>query len=158
MTINDRITKAAWKAARKEIGVPTTSGMCLSLVRRVVEHALFGGDYQFYDRYLVSPTSRREGADVGNHRRDPWAIDLEASVKTLGYAVPLDEREPGDLIFNHNTVGKWGHVGVLVDASTVLENIKPYLRPGSIHLGTFLSLTPIQDFKPTLLARIKEIK
>ena len=150
--MNAAIRAAAWQAARGEISVPKQSGLCLQLVRLIVERALFEGRYEFYDRYLVERTTQgREGRSDWT----PWASDLEASMKKLGYAVPLGERQPGDLIFNHQAAAPIGHVAVLIDRDTVLENINPAYRPKSVHLGRYLSLTPLEHFRRTLLARLR---
>ena len=154
--MNEQIRVAAYAAARGEISVPGASGYCLSFVRRVVEAALFGGRVEFYDRYLVAETSKRTGKDRGNARSDPWAADVEASMKYLSYSVPFAERQAGDLIFNHKGAAPVGHVAVLLEPNLVLENINESYRPKSIHLGRHLSQTPIEHFPTTLIARLQE--
>lgn len=150
--MNTSIVAAAQRAIQGEIAVPSKPGLCLALVRMVVEAGCFGGRYEFYDRYLVARTTQG-----GPNRRDwtPWAADLEASMKRLGYAESLANREPGDLIFNFRAAKPYGHVAILVERDLVLENIKDEYRPKSKHLGRYLSLTPLERFPRTLLARLQ---
>ena len=153
--MNDHITRAAWDAATGRIPVPTKPFYCLSLARRIIEHAIFNDEYRFYDTYLTTGSSMRIGKHAGKQRQDPWASDLEASMKHLRYTIPVDERQAGDLIFNHKAAQPYGHVGILIDQNTVLENIRNEYRPHSIHLGRYLSLTPLEHFKHTLIARLQ---
>ena len=153
--MNEQIRAAAYAAARGEILLPGKSKMCLSLVRRVVEAGLFGGRVQFYDTYLAAETSRRTGKDVGNARADPWAADVEASMKYLGFAVPFAERRYGDLVFNNAAAKPYGHVGLLYDVNTVLENA-PGGRPHSVLLAPYTYLTPLEHWPLTLVARLQE--
>lgn len=154
--MNEQIVAAAERAIRGEIPVPKSPGLCLALVRMIVENGCFGGRWAFYERYLVTRTSQG-----GSSRSDwsPWAADLEASMKQLGFQVPLAERKPGDLIFNHNAARPYGHVGIYLMSPSgrelVLENIRDEYRPHSQHLGRFLSLTPLEHFRRTLLARLQ---
>ena len=154
--MNEQIRAAAYAAARGELLVPSSSGMCLALVRIVVERALWEGRREFYRRYLVAETSMRDGKDKGNALTDPWANDLAASMKALGYGVELEDRQPGDLIFNWKGAKPYGHVGLLLEHGQVLENIRVSYRPKSIHLGRHLSLTPLELFSYTLIARLQE--
>jgi hypothetical protein len=150
--LNDAIARAAWKAARGEITVPGSPGNCLAVVRLIIEAALWGGREEFYRRYLVARTSR------GHETRTDWvpyAADIEASMKLLRYAVPFEERRAGDLIFNHRLAAPVGHVGLLLDRSSVLENTTPKNRPHSLLLGRSLCLTPVEHFETTLVARLQ---
>ena len=150
--MNEQIVASALRAIRGEIPVPKSPGLCLALVRMIVENGCFGGRWALYERYLVTRTSQG-----GSSRSDwtPWAADLEASMKQLGFQVPLAKRMPGDLIFNHNAAKPYGHVAILVERNLVLENIRDEYRPRSKHLGRHLSLTPLQHFPKTLLARLQ---
>ena len=100
----------------------------------------------------------REGKDKGNALADPWTSDLESSMKYLGYGVKSEDRQPGDLIFNWRGAKPYGHVGLLLEHGQVLENIKTSYRPKSIHLGRHLSLTPLENFSHTLIARLQQRK
>lgn len=158
MSTNDRIRTAAYQAAAGKIDMPDRPGLCLTLVRLVIEAALFDGRYELYDRFLVAGTSRRTGDDVGNHRADPWAADLEASVKELQLNVPIFDRLPGDIVFNHLAAAPYGHVGILVERGLVLENIRHAYRPDSVHLDPHMALTPFEHFPITLVARLPEVR
>lgn len=155
---NQRIAAAAWQAATGHLtGLPQKPGYCLMLVRLVVEHGLSWRDGELYDRHLVAATTRRPGTPAERLKaaqRNKWAADMEASVKQLGWAIPAAERLPGDLVFNHEAAAPVGHVGVLLDHNTVLENIDPAYRPGSIILPNHLALTPYASRPWTLVARV----
>lgn len=161
MTPNERITKAAWRAVFNQLsGLPTRPGWCLQAVRVIVEEARGWPSHELYRRFLVAGTTRRPGAAeerLAAARLDPWAADLEASAKALGWHVPGVERLPGDLVFNHAAAAPVGHVGVLISRDVVLENIDPDFRPRSVHLGHHsLSLTLYGSLPWTLVARVPE--
>ncbi|HEX6938712.1 MAG TPA: hypothetical protein VF158_04825 [Longimicrobiales bacterium] len=155
----DRIARAAWEAAARRLpGLPREGGFCLKLVRLVVEAALGLPPHGMYERWLVAGTSRRKGSDAERAaaaRQDPWAADLEASMKTLSLGVPFAERRPGDLLFNHRAAEPYGHVAVLLDRDTVLENVELAFRPKSVRLGEALVLTRVSDLPWTLCARLR---
>lgn len=156
--MNERIVASLVLAANKRLTVPIEPYWCLKFVRIVLEHALFGGRWELYDRYLVAGTSRREGTPAERLKAakvDPWASDFEASAKKLGWGVPSLLRKPGDLVFNHNALPPQGHVGILLTRDLVVENIAPQLRPNSIHLGSSVSITPYASLPWTLVARVK---
>lgn len=158
MNNNDQIVQAAWSAVFGKIpGVPQAPGFCLQAVRVIVEHALDWPSHDLYKRCLVASTSRRPG-DAGEQLRaakqDPWAADLEASAKALGWPVPGKDRQPGDLVFNHAAAIPYGHVGILLTPDVVLENVNAAFRPASIEVQPNLCLTPYHQVPWTLVARI----
>lgn len=161
MTTNDRIVKAAIAAANGQVpNLPQQSGYCLQFVRMVVEWGLYDGrDREFYRRHLVAGTTRRGGTPLERlleARVDPWAADMEASAKALGWPVMGILRQAGDLVFDHKAAEPVGHVGVLISKDMVLENIHRKYRPGSIHLGHgSLSITAYSARPWTLVARVK---
>lgn len=159
---NERIRAAAWLAARGKLaGLPREGYLCLKLVRLVVEAALGLRDRELYDRWLVAGTSRRgggEGERLANARANPWAADFEASVKRLDWGIPFHARQPGDLLFNYHAAEPYGHVAVLLDRDTVLENIVHGLRPLSIHLEPAMALTPVEALPWTLAARVPQFE
>ena len=159
---NQLITAAAWAAARGALkGVPKGPGLCLAFARVVVEAGLGMRERELYARYLVAGTTHRPGDErvrLAAARMSPWATDFEASVKKLAWGVPLADRQPGDLIFNHNAAKPFGHVGILLDANTVLENIDHDYRPRSILLPNSLALTPLESRAWTLVARVQPEK
>lgn len=164
MTTNDRIVRSAEKALAGEIQLPVATGYCLRLVRVVVEHAL---QIDFYGTFLTHRVERAAGDD-----NDPWARDLERSLRESGHAVILpDDRQryignrvmrelarPGDLMFRHDVAPtragtNVGHVGILLANGLVLENINPRFRQEGFHRrGT--SVTPLVFYRTTLVARL----
>lgn len=156
--MNDRIASAAWLAARGQLpGVPRTPGLCLKFVRVVIEHALGWHSHDLYATHLVAGTTNRPGTDeerLEEAKADPWAADMERSMKQLGFAIKAAYRQPGDVVFNHAAAKPYGHVGVLLDTNTVLELIDARYRPGSILLPGSLALTPLQSRPWTLCARL----
>lgn len=160
MTSNEKIIASALKATNHLIrGIPSKPGWCLKHVRLIVEDALWNGRVQLYSTHLVAGTSRRPGTPTERQQAaklDPWASDLEASVKKLGLAIPFMLRKPGDLIFNHNGAKPYGHVGILITRDLVLENIDPNYRPKSTHLTHSMSVTPVRNHPWTLVARLKQ--
>lgn len=144
--------------------MPVTSGLCLRLVRLVIEHAL---DIDFYAQYLTHKVERAAGDD-----HDPWARDLERSMRhaDLAIAEPQPNQRyvgmralkelamPGDLLFRHDVAptkaGTFvGHVGILLHNGLVLENINPRFRPEGFHRRN-TAVTPLVYYRVTLAARI----
>jgi len=159
MTANEKIVMAAVDAANGKIPtLPNKPGYCLAFVRTVVERALWGGQWTLYDTFLVDGTTKR-GDDpakrLAEAKEDPWAADLERSMKLLGMTVPAMFRKPGDLVFNYRGAAPMGHVAVLLTRDMVIENIHPNFRPHSIHLKPFLSITPYKSLPWTLTARMR---
>lgn len=158
---NDLIVKAAWDAVFNRLpALPTQSGLCLAAVRVIVEKALGLNSHELYARWLVAGTSYRPGTEaerLAAARANPYASDFERSVKELGFAVPLSDVQPGDLLFNHNALRPYGHVAVALSPHAVLENINPAYRARSIHLGHHsLSITPLESQAWTLCARLPD--
>lgn len=158
--MNERIVRAAVDAANgKTPTIPTKPGLCLAFVRCVIEDALKLPSHELYRRFLVAGTSRRGNDPAANLREaktDPWAADLEASAKKLGWAIPALLRKPGDVVFCHEAAKPVGHVAIVLSRGLVIENIHPNYRPNSIHLGNSLSITPYAAAPWTLVARVRE--
>lgn len=161
-TQNERIRAAAWLAARGKLAdLPREDGLCLKLVRVVIEAALQLPDRYVYDNWLVSGSSYRPGTDAERQaaaREGPRASDMEASAKRLGWGIPFHARQPGDLLFNFRALPPYGHVAVLLDRDTVLENVNHAFRPNSIHLPHSLALTPVEALPWTLAARVPPVE
>src|SRR5690606_23900357 len=113
------VSDAAWKAALHTLpGIPTRPGLCLALVRVIIEHAHGWKSHELYTRHLTHGTTRRAGDDaerLAAARGDPWSVDLERSLVSQGRGVPWADRQPGDLVFNANAAYPYGHVAVLLD-------------------------------------------
>lgn len=157
--MNDKIVNSLYRAANGKVTIPPRHGLCLAFVRSVVEDALYGGERLFYQNYLKAGTTKRGGTDAERLREawlDPWASDIERSMKVLGLGVPAMLRKPGDLVFNYHAAAPIGHVGILLTRDLVVENIHPNYRPLSIHLAHgSLSITPYNTQAWTLVARLR---
>lgn len=154
-TPNQRIVQTAYALLRGEFKAePTSSGLCLQLVRVVIEAALYQGRWVLYPIYrtIVVEASTRAS-------QDPYARDLEASLRDRGMALDLPRTgpagdpsryvdlvaanaqgllEPGDLLFRWDTAedkaGVYiGHVGILMPGQLVLENVRT--RAGGLQRG-----------------------
>jgi hypothetical protein len=171
VTTNQRITEAAYAAARGTLPLPDASGLCLAATRIIVEHGLFNGRREFY-RWLTHPVERKPGAPQSAFT--PVARDMERSLTRAGmsltlardgrHATPDDTLQPGDLLFRWDSaawswgeVPFYGHVGVLLHGGLVIENIRPDYRAHSLQRGV-TSLTPIDRFVFTTAVRFDPAK
>ena len=158
MTPNQRIVASAHAAIRGELNLPTQPGLCLAMVRVIIEHAFGWPSHEWY-RWRTITVKRSPGAN-----QDPWARDTEASLRAARMDVVLPragppgdptryvdlseaDPEPGDLLYRWDTAkaatGEWiGHVAIYLGHELVLENIDPRARPGSMNRG------------PTVLSRL----
>jgi len=164
MTTNEKIVRSAIKTIHNQLLAPVPTGLCLRLVRIIVEDAL---KIDFYQTYRTHVVERVPGDDS-----DPWARDLERSFRENGFAVCvpgegeryIGKRKleqvaiPGDLLFRHDVAPtpqgtNVGHVGILIENGLVIENVNYRFRSESFQRrGT--CLTPLSHFKTTLVARI----
>jgi hypothetical protein len=152
VTPSERIVQAAYDVLRGDVpNEPRAAGLCLALVRVVIEHAFYGGAWRFYDLHRTVIVNPRERAS-----QDPYARDMEASLRDQGMALPLpripygndlsryidpsalDTVEPGTLIFRWDTArdrnGVYvGHVGIVMPGRLVLENVAN--RYGALQRG-----------------------
>jgi hypothetical protein len=161
----ERTVESAFKLLRGELPAPTRPGLCLQLVRLVVEDA-FGLPSHGWYKWMTRRVERAAGDDS-----DPWARDMERSLRVNEFAVasPAGSTryvtggqlaaacEPGDLLFRWDVArtaqGTFvGHVGILMPGELVLENVNPNSRPSSLCRGT-TALTPLSAFPVTLAAR-----
>jgi hypothetical protein len=159
VTVNERITNAAWLVVT---GNPLLDklahGFCLKGVRLVIEYALHWPSHDLYRRLLVTGTTGREGDEAERlkaAKADPWAADLERSMKQLNLAVPGDAKRPGDLVFDHAKAAPIGHVGLYVGQNLILEVVSPHHRPRSFSRNN-ICLTPYPEWTPTLVARLPQ--
>lgn len=155
---NQKIVASLKRAiAGKLPGIPAKPGMCLQFTRMVVEDALKLPSHDFYRRWLLDGTTKR-GNDpakrLAEARLDPWASDIERSMKLAGLAAPALLRRGGDLVFNFEASAPIGHVGILLDRNWVVESVNAAYRPESINLPNLISLTPYSSRPWTLVARL----
>ena len=111
---------------------------CLRLVREIVEHAYGWAPNEFYQRYW---THRVEE----NRSGEPWARDLERSLRAAGYQVATPQA--GDLVFNHRIAWPYGHAGIMLSSMLVLD-----VWPNAT--GPPLRVTPVWEWAPTTIIRI----
>lgn len=155
LTPNQRIVQTAYALLRGDLKAePTDPGLCLQLVRVVIETALYAGRWILYPVYRTIVVEQAKRAS-----QDPYARDLEASLRDRGMALDLPRTgpagdpsryvelaaadaqgllEPGDLLFRWDTApdraGVYiGHVGLLMPGQLVLENVRT--RAGSLQRG-----------------------
>lgn len=90
------------------------NGYCLRNLREICERALGLASGEFYSLYRTEVSER-------NTTGEPWAVDLQKSLRAQGRGVPTDERQSGDLIFTHE-IAPAGHCGVLFSPDLLIEN------------------------------------
>lgn len=159
MRVNESITQVVSKVISTEIRLmyETTPGMCLAVTRQVIEKALNKPPHWLYQNYVTSWVAPTDYDRIHGH----WARDFERDAKRLGWAIPINNRQPGDIIFNWRAAYSdryndyIGHVGILWKDDLIFENIEPGYRPISFQRKA-LSLTPFGDWPVTLVARIPE--
>lgn len=148
---NRAIVSSAWQAAKGELIVETRAGYCLRTVRQIVQHALAINHHDFYGKYRTTVTTAAPQRTL-NHT--PWAADVERTMKLKGYHIPPSYVQQGDIVFNHNAAPPIGHVGIMLDDNTVLENVDIRSRKHSVMLPSGLVITPRKYFTMTLVARL----
>jgi hypothetical protein len=154
----NEIAKAAWDAPLKRFGIPTEPFLCLRLARIIVERAYYKGKEVFYTKYAVARTTQERPVDKNGREDWSWfASDIEASAKELKLGVKYKDRQPGDLVFNWNAAKPYGHVAVLIDTNTVIENVNPSYRKNSTVVAPYTCLTRLDDLGYTLIARFPKL-
>lgn len=128
---------SAVMAINGHLGAPQPH-YCLRLVREIVEHAYGWAPMEFYHHFW---THRVEE----NLTNEPWARDLERSLRNAGYQVA--HPRPGDLVFNHRLAWPYGHAGVMLSDSLVLD-----VWPNAT--GPPLRVTPVWEWQPTTTIRL----
>lgn len=157
MSPNKRITQIIDRVLKTDLhlqyeGVP---GMCLAITRQVIEKALGKSPHWLYQNTITSWVAPSSYDKRGGH----WARDFERDAKLLGWSIPYEDREPGDIIFNWKAAyskkyeAYIGHVGILWRDDLIFENINRLYRPISFTRGA-LALTPYGDWPVTLVARV----
>ena len=135
--MNTAIVLAAALTINGTIGTPQAH-YCLRLVREIVESAYGMPSGAFYTMYW---THRVEE----NRTSEPWARDLERSLRAAGLAVPIPQA--GDLVFNHQVAWPYGHAGVMLSDVLVLD-----VWPNAT--GPPLRVTPVWEWAPTTVVRL----
>lgn len=139
------IASAASKVIAGELNVETSPWYCLKVTRQIVEHAYGWTPGEFYQHYW------REKVEE-NTTDEPWARDLERSLRNMGYAVPT--LEPGYLIFDYTKAKPWGHVAVMLTSELLLENTP---APRGFRGRGALRVTHIREWgEPTTIIRLPE--
>lgn len=153
-----QIVAAAWRAIRGDYPVVRhRSGLCLRLVREIVENAMGWRSHDLYRRHVTTWTQPPGYPRTLGH----WAVDAEVSLAALGWSVPANQAEPGDLIFWDNLApvspAQWkrwwptepyrplfmGHVAIVIAPRVLLENIAPDRRPRRFANWDFLVVSPL---------------
>lgn len=162
---NALVLESAYAGLRGEIALPLQSGLCLAMVRIIIENAFDLESNEWYHIWRTYVVPR--GPDE-NH--DPWARDMEASLRNAGMEVALpraggpkgdetryvvlleDLLKPGDLLFRWDSPQRPGHVGILMPGNTVLENVRRDYRPVGLWRGA-IALTPLGSWPVTTVIR-----
>lgn len=139
MTTAQRIINAALRGAMGLIQVERNPNLCLKFARQSVEAGLKKPDGWFYS--LMPNGAKRDAATA------------EITLKAKGWAVPINEAQPGDLAFNGNVSRPYGHVGVIVAPGVVLENTS---SARGIRFGGAIAMTLLTQFNPTTIIRLPE--
>lgn len=173
MTPAERIVQAAYDVLRGDVNTePHQSGLCLALVRVVIERAFYAGHWRFYDLHRSVIVQQDERAsDV------PYARDLEASLRAQGMALGLPRTgpdgdpiryvdpdalrdvEPGNIVFRWDTAkdrnGVFvGHVAVVMPGRLLLENVAS--RHGSLSRGP-TKLSPLGSWPVTTVVQYEPV-
>jgi hypothetical protein len=140
--------------------VDHASGMCLRVTREILEAAFNLEPFGLYQRYMTERVERNPGDDP-----DPWARDLERSLRNRQMAVPAEEAIPGDLLFQWQTAptgtvndrgepNYYGHVGILMPGNLIFENINPKHRRFGFSRG-MIAITPYEawPYPPSTVIR-----
>jgi hypothetical protein len=142
--MNLKIVKACWEVVQGSLVTEGRGGFCLRFVRQVVEHAYGWKAGDFYRRFHTHTVEE-------NTTTEPWARDLERSMRSNGMAVK--DPQAGDMIFDYKRAKPYGHVALMLSNSMVLE-LSPTRRGfarGNINLVTLKEWGT-----PTTVIRLKE--
>ncbi len=152
VTSNERIVEAAWDGLAGKYWLPDQPGMCLAFVRVIVERALELPERHFYRAWVTQRVETTFPAAT----RDPIARDAERSFTALGWNVPFEERQPGDLLFDFSAAYRrdWGttlgHTAILLEGDRIAENTEHPSRGlrklSTTRLPTAIALTPLEEF------------
>lgn len=120
MTQNERILKSINKVLSRKLKVETRPYFCLKVVRQIIEDANDWPSHEFYRKHHT------HWVEENKKHVEPWARDLQRSLRKQGLQVPFHERKAGDLVFMWKAAFPYGHVGVLIEiggeANFIFEN------------------------------------
>ena len=141
-----QIRNGTWRAIHGQLRVETRPWFCLKVVREIVENGMGWKPGDFYRRYWTHKVEE-------NKTNEPWARDLERSLRNRGWAIPLAEARVGDLVFRYDVAKPYGHVGVIYDGGLIFENTPTTRGFGKGNLR----LTPLAEWGvPTTIIRLRE--
>lgn len=136
------IAQSAWAVVTGDLKVEERPWFCLKVVRQIVEHAKKWEPGEFYRHYWTHKVEENKTAE-------PWARDLERSLREQGRAV--HDVQAGDLVFRHDLAKPYGHAAVMLTNDVLLENT-PSARGFS--RGN-LRIVPLSTWgKPTTIIRL----
>lgn len=151
----NKIVETSYRVLRGTIKVPKRPGYCLAFVRSVVEQAFDLPPHTFYSKW-VDPNFHLVANEVfGSDIHPRWARGAERAFRAAKLTVPIEEMQPGDLLFSYKVSKPYGHVGILLPGKLVLENTtadRGWRQPNS---GA-VRLTPLRQWSPvTTVVRLK---
>jgi cell wall-associated NlpC family hydrolase len=115
-TKNDLIVQAVYDAMAGKYPIEQAPMFCLKVVRQVVERAFGWSAGTFHKNYWKEKVEE-------NKTKEPWARDVQRSLRNMGKQIPFNERQAGDLVFIWQAAFPYGHVGILMfDGDFIFEN------------------------------------
>jgi len=151
------ILSEAYRVIAGKLPVPTKPGMCLAMVRHIVEEAFDVEPYGFYRRLIIPNFHLREGewlatvssSTNGHDAISPyWARGAERALRDAGLARHnVSDMLPGDLLFSWMVSRPYGHVGIYLDGGLVLENTTAERGWLNDKMGA-VRITPLREFSP----------
>lgn len=99
-TLNSKIVSESMKMYNAPVGnIAQVSGLCLKLVRLIVERAYGVNSHEWY-KHHVTEWVQPQGFKVSTGH---WARDAERSLRNLGFQIPNNEIKAGDIVCKHDT-------------------------------------------------------
>lgn len=140
MSYAQKIVSAALAGAAGLFTVERAQGFCLKFSRQCIEKALGKPSHWLYS-LMPGDTPRT-------------ALGAEQALRKKGWAVPVTEMRPGDLVFNGKVSLPDGHVGLCVADGLILENTT---AQRGVRFGGAIALTTVKQFGPvTTVIRLPE--
>lgn len=115
-TKNDLIVQAVYDAMAGKYPVELRPLYCLKLARQVVEYGFGWPSGEFHRQYWKEKVEE-------NKTKEPWARDVQRSLRRMGKQIPFEDRMAGDLGFIWQAAFPVGHCGVIMlDGDWFFEN------------------------------------